>query len=71
MPRPIKSRDEGLSRDEAQCVYEWLVDTMHFPPPRGGKFHLLHRTPSAIAEEYEVKEIAIIVASRRKIAETV
>jgi hypothetical protein len=70
MPRPIKSKNEELSRDEAQCVVDWLVNTMHFPPPRGGKFHLLHRTPLSVAEEYEVKEIAIINAARRKIAET-
>ena len=71
MPRPIKSKDEELSRDEAQCVFEWLVDTMHVPPPRGGKMHLLHRKPADVAKEYNVTETAIINASRRRVADEV
>lgn len=67
--RPIKPIDEELSREEAQLVLNWLVDTMKKPNPKRGKFHLVHRTPADVAKEYKVATEEVITASRRKVAE--
>lgn len=69
MPRRTKTTDEELSRDEAQLVLDWLVDEKKYPTPKRGKFHLLHRTPADVANEYKVKTEEVITASRRKVAE--
>ena len=76
MPQEEKQPTDPISRGEAIILLRWLVDTMHFPSPKGGFYSLLHRTPQEVAEMYSkpelpIKDTAIINAMRRKIVETV
>lgn len=68
MGRPAKKSDEVVSRGEAIILLGWLVDTLKNPQPKGGFYHLLHRTPADIAKEYKVSVEDVLKASRRKIA---
>lgn len=70
MTQRTKSKEEVLSRDEATLVCNWLADTLHSPPPKGGRMHFLHRKPSDIAKEYKLTTEAIVEAARRKVVET-
>lgn len=69
MPRPAKTETDDISRGEAIILLEWLVGTLKHPQPKGGFYHLLHRSPTDVAKEYKVTVTELLKAARRRLAE--
>lgn len=67
MPIQKKTSTEQITRGEAQILIRYLVDKLKNPPPKGGFYHLLHRTPQDVAKEYKISVSDVITAMRRTV----
>ena len=65
MAKKESDPNETLKRGEAMWVVDWLVDVMHVPPPKGGFYAVLRKTPTQVAKEYNVPVSGILKAARR------
>lgn len=68
MPRPLKTKDEEISRSEATFLLWYVTDTLKKPHPKGGFYYFLHRSPAEIAKEYSITVEQVLAAARRKVA---
>jgi len=69
MPRPLKTKDEEISRAEATFLLWHVTEKLKRPHPKGGFYYFLHRAPAEIAKEYKITVEDVLTAARRKVAE--
>lgn len=69
MPRPLKTKDEEISRSEATFLLWYVTEELKKPHPKGGFYYFLHRSPAEIAKEYRITVDTVLTAARRKVAE--
>jgi len=71
MAKKESDPNETLKRGEAMWVVDWLVDVMHVPPPKGGFYAVLRKTPAEVAKEYKVDVAELLQVARRKSGELI
>lgn len=69
MPRPLKTKEEDISRGEATILLNYITGTLKKPHPKGGFYYFLHRSPKDVAKEYGMTVDDLLAAARRKVAD--